>query len=62
METTHAKWEPLPCEEMINAVERQRPSRIPLVQAKWWGEGLSAQYGARLDEFDRIPDDAKPHD
>jgi hypothetical protein len=28
------------------------------VQAKWWGEGLEEQYGARLREFDRYPEDA----
>ena len=25
--------------------------------AKWWGEGLTEQYGDRLREFDRIPQD-----
>lgn len=51
-------WEPLPREEVIKAVERKGPSqRIPLVVAKWWGEGLHDQYGDRLQEFDRYPDD-----
>ena len=50
-------WEPLSREEVIKAVERKGPCRIPLVMAKWWGEGLSEQYGGRLDEFGRFPDD-----
>jgi uroporphyrinogen decarboxylase len=50
-------WEPLSREEVIKAVERKRPSRIPLIRAKWWGEGLEEQYGDRLKEFDRFPDD-----
>ncbi len=31
---------PLTREDVIRAVERNDPSRIPLVRAKWWGEGL----------------------
>ena len=50
-------WEPLPREEVIKAVERKQPSRVPLIMAKWWGEGLVEQYGDRLKEFDRIPHD-----
>ena len=50
-------WLPLPRQQVINAVERRHPSRIPLVRAKWWGEGLHEQYGERLHEFDRYPDD-----
>jgi uroporphyrinogen decarboxylase len=50
-------WEPLPREEVIKAIERRNPARIPLVQAKWWGEGLFEQYGERLKEFERYPDD-----
>jgi uroporphyrinogen decarboxylase len=51
-------WEPLPREEVVKAVERRGPSqRIPLVVAKWWGEGLHDQYGDRLEEFSRYPDD-----
>jgi uroporphyrinogen decarboxylase len=49
--------EPLSREEVIKAVERKRPSRIPLVNAKWWGEGLVEQYGERLREFDGYPED-----
>ncbi|HOX40114.1 MAG TPA: uroporphyrinogen decarboxylase family protein [Candidatus Brocadiia bacterium] len=48
---------PLVKEEVIAAIERKFPSRIPLVMAKWWGEGLWEQYGERLRQFDRIPDD-----
>lgn len=56
MDTT--LWPPLPREEVVKAIERRKPSRIPLVLAKWWGEGLGEQYGERLHEFDRYPDDA----
>jgi hypothetical protein len=31
--------EPLTREDVIAAVERKNPPRIPLVRAKWWGEG-----------------------
>lgn len=50
-------YPPLPREEVIKAVERKGPSRIPLVRAKWWGEGLEEQYGERLNELDRYPED-----
>ena len=49
--------EPLPRDEVVKAVERRGPSRIPLVMAKWWGEGLGDQYGERLGEFNRYPQD-----
>ncbi|MFP4105449.1 MAG: uroporphyrinogen decarboxylase family protein [Phycisphaerae bacterium] len=49
---------PLPREEVYKAIERKGPSRIPLVRAKWWGEGLEDQYGDQLRRFDRIPEDA----
>jgi len=49
--------EPLPREEVVRAIERRRPCRIPLVMAKWWGEGLVEQYGAQLDRFAAVPDD-----
>ena len=51
------QWSPLPRAEVIKAVERRRPSRVPLVFARWWGEGLEEQYGKRLREFDRYPED-----
>jgi uroporphyrinogen decarboxylase len=49
---------PLAKEEVVKAVERRGPARVPLVLCKWWGEGLSEQYGERLAAFDRYPDDA----
>lgn len=55
MERIH---EPLNRSEVIKAVERRYPSRIPMVLAKWWGEGLNEQYGEKLRELDdRFPDD-----
>ena len=48
-------FDPLPREEVIKAVERRRPRRLPLIMAKWWGEGLWEQYGERLKHFDRDP-------
>ncbi len=47
---------PLPRQEMIKAVEHHSPTQIPLVQARWWGEGLEEQCGAHdtrcvLDEW-----------
>jgi uroporphyrinogen decarboxylase len=51
------EWAPLPREEVVKAVERKRPARIPLVMANWPGEGLYQQYGARLHELDRFPED-----
>lgn len=50
-------WPALSREDVIKAVERRNPPRIPLVRAKWWGEGLREQYGDRLDAFDRYPED-----
>jgi uroporphyrinogen decarboxylase len=55
--TNDAHWPPLPRGEVIKALERGCPSRIPLVRAKWWGEGLREQYGERLDAFERYPED-----
>jgi len=43
--------------EVIAAIERKRPPRIPLIMAKWWGEGLGEQYGDLLSQFDEIPND-----
>jgi uroporphyrinogen decarboxylase len=57
MSESRKVWEPLPREEVIKAVERKGPSRVPLIMAKWWGEGLVDQYGERLKAFDRIPHD-----
>ena len=49
---------PLPREEVVKAVERRSPARIPLIQTKWWGEGFAALHGAALKRFDHYPDDA----
>ena len=49
---------PLPKAEVIKAVERKNPARVPLVMNKWWGEGLPEQYGSRLDEWHAYPCDA----
>ncbi|MBM3211584.1 hypothetical protein FJZ33_05150 [Candidatus Poribacteria bacterium] len=57
MSENKERWEPMSREEVIKAVERNYPSRIPLVRARWWGEGLGEQYGARLQEFNRFPED-----
>lgn len=46
-------------EDVIAAVEGHGPTRIPLVRAKWWGEGLHDQYGSKLGRFDRIPEDVE---
>jgi hypothetical protein len=51
-------WEPLPRAEVLKALKRQGPSRIPLVQAKWWGEGFVETHGDALRQFDRYPEDA----
>lgn len=51
-------FSPLSREEVIKAVERRNPKRIPLVQTRWWGEGLVEQYGNRLDALDCYPEDA----
>jgi len=44
-------------QDVIAAIERRNPSRIPMVKAKWWGEGLEEQYGDRLRAFDSAPED-----
>lgn len=49
---------PLSREQVIRAVERRGPSRVPMVFAHWWGEGLREQYGERLDPLKRYPEDA----
>ncbi|MCG3181157.1 MAG: hypothetical protein BIFFINMI_03532 [Phycisphaerae bacterium] len=52
-------FQPLLRAEVVKAVERRGPVRIPLVRAKWWGEGLDEQYGDRLAHFDRYPTDVE---
>ncbi len=58
METKNQTWSALPRAEVIKALERKRPTRIPLVRTKWWGEGLEEKYGDQLRDFDRFPEDA----
>ncbi len=58
MGKSEVQWAALSREEVIKAVERRGPTRIPLVQAKWWGEGLYEQYGERLEAFEYYPEDA----
>jgi len=53
---SHKLHEPLPREEVIAAVERKGGHRrVPLVRAKWWGEGwgegLLDQYADELGRF-----------
>ena len=50
---------PLPRGEVIKAVERRRPVRVPMAHARWWGEGLQEQYGDRLLELERYPEDVE---
>jgi uroporphyrinogen decarboxylase len=49
---------PLPRLEVIKAIERRNPCRIPLVMAKWWGEGFESLHGAALKPFEKYPEDA----
>ena len=51
-------FEPLSRSEVIKAVERKNPRRIPLIMAKWWGEGLPEMHGEALARFDKYPEDA----
>lgn len=52
------KYEPLSRAEVAKAVERRNPSRIPLIMAKWWGEGFEDLHGEALRRFDHYPEDA----
>ena len=50
--------EPLTRQQVIDAIERQGGSEIPLVFHKWWGEGLQERCGKQLDEMaSKYPDD-----
>ena len=51
-------WQPLRRAEVVRAVERRHPSRIPLVFARWWGEGLLEQHGEHLRALETYPEDA----
>lgn len=53
----HDIAEPMTREDVVKAIERKNPSRIPLIRAKWWGEGLVRQYGDRLAGLNRYPED-----
>jgi len=59
MADMNEKIPPLPRAEVIKAVERQGPERVPMIMAHWWGEGLDGQYGERLNELNRYPEDAR---
>lgn len=48
---------PLSRNEVVAAIERTGPPRVPLVRAKWWGEGLAKYHGEALAQFDRYPED-----
>jgi len=54
----NAAAEPLTRDEVKKAIERRSPRRVPMVLTHWWGQGLREQYGERLSEFDRYPEDA----
>ena len=59
--TSHSptpRYARLPRSEVIKAVERRGPCRIPLIMARWWGEGLVEQYGDRLQALEQYPEDA----
>lgn len=51
-------WQPLPRAEVIKAIERNYPERIPLVRTKWWGEGFEDLHGDALNQFEPYPEDA----
>ena len=55
--STLEKIRPLTRDEVTAAVEGADPPRIPLVRARWWGEGLVEQHGDALGRFDRFPED-----
>jgi uroporphyrinogen decarboxylase len=47
----------LPGEEVSKAVNKENPSRIPIIMGKWWGEGLVDEHGERLLDLERFPQD-----
>lgn len=51
-------YAPLSKSQVVAAIERRSPDRIPLIANKWWGEGLKEEYGDALTGFDRYPEDA----
>lgn len=57
MDDEMLSYEPLDAKEVTKAIEFRSPARVPMAFTKWWGEGLGQQYGARLREFDKYPED-----
>jgi len=51
-------FSPLPKAEVIKAIERRRPRRIPCIRTHWYREGLNEVYGEGLKALDRYPEDA----
>lgn len=52
------KYPVLGRDEVVRAVERKGPGPVPTFACTWWGEGLTEQYGPRLDDLaERYPDD-----
>jgi len=43
--------EQLSIEEVVRAIERKGGTKIPVVFHKWWGNGLEAEFGSRLNEM-----------
>jgi uroporphyrinogen decarboxylase len=58
MANQHDIYRPLQRAEVIKALKRQYPARVPMVRCRWWGEGLVQQYGDRLEALERYPEDA----
>lgn len=48
---------PLTRHEIIKAVEKKHPYRIPIIRGKWWGEGFEELHGNNLRRFDKYPED-----
>ncbi len=51
---------PLTRKQVADVVERKSSApRVPMIHAKDWGEGLVEQYGDKLKQFDKYPEDAE---
>lgn len=51
---------PLTRKQVADVVERKSAApRVPMIHAKDWGEGLVEQYGDKLKQFDKYPEDAE---
>ncbi len=57
MTSTKDIYTPLHREEIIKAVEKKNPCRIPIIRGKWWGEGFEELHGSALDRYDKYPED-----